>query len=134
MRLNLFPLFAFATPFSASFHNAKLVGYVKANTKRGKEASATKIGDRPWNDPGPPRWSKKRKQRADDAAIAAGGEQAADGSLIDKSAEKMVLRAIVLDLYIRFMFCRLGLWSGLGGSLRGVGLGWSCKIGFLFSD
>ena len=71
---------------NASYHNSALVEYVKAHTRRGKDATATKLGDRPWNDPGPNRWSKK--------AIAK--EKAA--SELDNGGEgKSLIRAVVLD-------------------------------------
>ncbi|KIK59669.1 hypothetical protein GYMLUDRAFT_261679 [Collybiopsis luxurians FD-317 M1] len=35
--------------------NTVLVDYVKANMRRGKDMSAVKLRDRPWNDPGPRR-------------------------------------------------------------------------------
>lgn len=33
--------------------NSVIVDYVKANMRRGKDMSAVKLSDRPWNDPGP---------------------------------------------------------------------------------
>jgi len=40
---------------NSSIVNSVLVDYVKANMRRGKDMSAVKLRDRPWNDPGPRR-------------------------------------------------------------------------------
>jgi sodium-independent sulfate anion transporter 11 len=76
---------------NASYHNSALVDYVKANTKRGKEASATKLGDRPWNDPGPSRFSLRRGKKSEAAQQL---ENEANGVVRE---EKMTLRAVILD-------------------------------------
>lgn len=55
-----------------------IVDYVKVNVRRGKDMSNVKLGDRPWNDPGP--------RRPGDYEI----EQSAN-------LKKPILRAIVLD-------------------------------------
>jgi len=57
--------------------NGALVGYVKANMRRGKDISHTKAVDRPWNDPGPSRFGAE----ADEI----------------ENQKKPVLHAIVLD-------------------------------------
>lgn len=61
---------------NASFINDRLVDYAKKHTRRGKDYSQIKKGDRPWNDPGP----KK-------------GEET--GNEEDRS--KPLLRAVILD-------------------------------------
>lgn len=61
---------------NASYINDRLVDYAKQHTRRGKDYSQVKKGDRPWNDPGP----KK-------------GEEA--GSESDR--DKPLLRAVILD-------------------------------------
>ena len=38
---------------NASFINSAIIDHVKKNTRRGKDMSNVKLGDRPWNDPGP---------------------------------------------------------------------------------
>jgi solute carrier family 26 (sodium-independent sulfate anion transporter), member 11 len=43
---------SFLYPNSAIL-NSTLVDYVKANMRRGKDMSQVRLGDRPWNDPGP---------------------------------------------------------------------------------
>lgn len=55
--------------------NSTLVDYVKTNMRRGKDMSAVKLSDRPWNDPGPRRGVDEQNE----------------------NLEKPVLRAIVLD-------------------------------------
>jgi sodium-independent sulfate anion transporter 11 len=49
---------------NASHYSDALTDYVKAHTRRGKPESATKLGDRPWNRPGPIWWLKKNRQAA----------------------------------------------------------------------
>ncbi|KAL7411309.1 sulfate permease [Mrakia frigida] len=71
---------------NASYHNSALVDYIKLNTRRGKEAAATKLGDRPWNDCGPNRWSKKAI--AKEKALVEGEVGA---------PKKDLIRAVVLD-------------------------------------
>lgn len=61
---------------NASYINDKLVGYVKEHTRRGKDYRSIKMGDRPWNDPGP----KKGQE---------------DPSLDD--SHKPLCRAVILD-------------------------------------
>lgn len=55
--------------------NSTLVDYVKTNMRRGRDMSAVKLSDRPWNDPGPRRGIDEQAE----------------------NLEKPVLRAIVLD-------------------------------------
>ena len=43
---------SFIYPNSARL-NAAIVDYVKANMRRGRDMSAIRLSDRPWNDPGP---------------------------------------------------------------------------------
>ncbi|KZT65468.1 sulfate permease [Daedalea quercina L-15889] len=43
---------SFIYPNSARLNTA-IVDYVKANMRRGRDISATRLSDRPWNDPGP---------------------------------------------------------------------------------
>lgn len=38
---------------NSSILNSTIVDYAKANMRRGKDMSQVKLGDRPWNDPGP---------------------------------------------------------------------------------
>lgn len=38
---------------NSSILNSTIVDYVKANMRRGTDVSQIKMGDRPWNDPGP---------------------------------------------------------------------------------
>lgn len=38
---------------NSSILNSTIVDHVKANMRRGKDMSLVKLGDRPWNDPGP---------------------------------------------------------------------------------
>jgi sodium-independent sulfate anion transporter 11 len=38
---------------NASYINSAIIDHVKTNTRRGKDMSNVKLGDRPWNDPGP---------------------------------------------------------------------------------
>ncbi|CDZ97673.1 Sulfate/bicarbonate/oxalate exchanger SAT-1 and related transporters (SLC26 family) [Phaffia rhodozyma] len=70
---------------NASFHNSALVDYIKTHTRRGRSEVAIKLGDRPWNDSGPNRWSKKAKAKA---AVSIEDDER-DG--------KYLIRAIVLD-------------------------------------
>ncbi|CAK9785646.1 sulfate permease [Cutaneotrichosporon oleaginosum] len=60
---------------NASYINDRLVDYAKRHTRRGKDYSQIKKGDRPWNDPGP----KKGEEHTED----------------DK--HKPLLRAVILD-------------------------------------
>ncbi|TDL27440.1 sulfate permease [Rickenella mellea] len=62
---------------NSSILNSAIVDYVKEHTKRGKDISLTRLGDRPWNDPGPRH----------------GYSQAE----LDHEAGKPLLKAIVLD-------------------------------------
>ncbi|GFZ49948.1 Sulfate permease 2 [Saitozyma sp. JCM 24511] len=62
---------------NASYINDKLVDYVKAHARRGKDVSTISKGDRPWNDPGP---SKKDAQRQ-----------------LEEERAKPRLRAVILD-------------------------------------
>lgn len=61
---------------NASYISDRLVGYAKEHTRRGKDYTHIKKGDRPWNDPGP----KKGQESVE---------------LQDKS--KPLLRAVILD-------------------------------------
>ncbi|KAL7412637.1 high affinity sulfate permease [Mrakia frigida] len=71
---------------NASYHNSALVDYVKKNTRRGKETGAIKLGDRPWNDCGPNRWSKKAIAKEKALAEGEAGQP-----------PKELVRAVVLD-------------------------------------
>ncbi len=62
---------------NCSLLNSTLVDHVKKHTRRGKDMGETRLGDRPWNDPGP-----KRGHEAEELA---------------RDAAKPLLRAIVLD-------------------------------------
>ncbi|WWC61694.1 uncharacterized protein I303_104279 [Kwoniella dejecticola CBS 10117] len=62
---------------NASLINDRIVHYVKANTRRGKDFSGISAGDRPWNDPGP----KKNESAA----------------AIEEQQSKPKLRAVILD-------------------------------------
>ena len=52
---------------NASYINDKIVGYVKAETRRGKDVSLTAKGDRPWNDPGPSKSNAAQELEAEKA-------------------------------------------------------------------
>jgi sodium-independent sulfate anion transporter 11 len=60
---------------NASYINDRLVEYAKKNTRRGKDYSQIKKGDRPWNDPGP----KKGEEHT------------------EEDSHKPLLRAVILD-------------------------------------
>ncbi|WWC89475.1 uncharacterized protein L201_004399 [Kwoniella dendrophila CBS 6074] len=62
---------------NASLINDRIVAYVKANTRRGKDFTNISAGDRQWNDPGP---SAKQKE-----------------SIIEAEKSKPKLRAVILD-------------------------------------
>jgi sodium-independent sulfate anion transporter 11 len=62
---------------NASYINDKLVDYVKAHTRRGKDVSTIAKGDRAWNDPGP---SKKGAERE-----------------LEEELAKPRLKAVILD-------------------------------------
>jgi sodium-independent sulfate anion transporter 11 len=74
---------------NASYHNSQLVDHVKATTKRGHEQALVKLGDRPWNDPGPSRLTRWRNRNKPESEITE--------NLDHNGAEKVLLRAIVLD-------------------------------------
>jgi sodium-independent sulfate anion transporter 11 len=61
---------------NASYINSAIIDHVKTHTRRGKDMSTVKLGDRPWNDPGP-----KKGQAIEDSS----------------SANKPICRAIILD-------------------------------------
>lgn len=61
---------------NASYINQSIIDHVKARTRRGKDMSTVKLGDRPWNDPGP-----KKGQAVEDVA----------------SLDRPLCRAIILD-------------------------------------
>jgi sodium-independent sulfate anion transporter 11 len=50
---------------NSSLVNSQIVDYAKENTRRGIDFTHVKLGDRPWNDPGP-----RRGEHADQAADA----------------------------------------------------------------
>lgn len=62
---------------NASYINDKLVAYVKEHTRRGKDYRTIKMGDRPWNDPGP------KKGQEDDPSL--------------DDSHKPLCRAVILD-------------------------------------
>lgn len=62
---------------NSSLVNSAIVDWVKENTRRGKAQDSVKIGDRPWNDPGP-----RSGVAFDD---------------LNEDRNKPILRAVVLD-------------------------------------
>ena len=62
---------------NASYINDRLIDHVKAHTRRGQDSGAVSKGDRPWNDPGPPK----------------GGE----ARLLEEEQAKPRLKAVILD-------------------------------------
>lgn len=62
---------------NASYINQAILDHVKSRTRRGKDMSLVKLGDRPWNDPGP-----RRGAKVDEAAT---------------DVNKPICRAIILD-------------------------------------
>jgi sodium-independent sulfate anion transporter 11 len=62
---------------NSSFVNGQIIDYVKEHTRRGKAVTATKLGDRPWNDPGP--------------------RHAPDEASIKTALERPILHAIIFD-------------------------------------
>ncbi|GAA5969941.1 hypothetical protein JCM11641_008092, partial [Rhodosporidiobolus odoratus] len=70
---------------NASLYADILLDYAKKHTRMGGEAVGyIAKGDRPWNDPGPPPWSQKKKTDGRDTP--------------ESETEKPFLRAIVFDL------------------------------------
>lgn len=47
---------------NASYINTAISDHVKAKTRRGKDMSQVKLGDRPWNDPGPKKGQASESQ------------------------------------------------------------------------
>ena len=73
---------------NASYYSDVILEYAKANTRRGVPMSLLSQGARPWNDPGPSRWGRKKD---DDSTDASSDDK---GSV---EGEKPILRAVVLD-------------------------------------
>ncbi|KAI5476103.1 sulfate permease [Pseudohyphozyma bogoriensis] len=46
---------------NSSYYSDIILDYAKLHTRSGRDYSLVKPGDRPWNDPGPSRWSKAPK-------------------------------------------------------------------------
>lgn len=67
----------------------QILDYAREHTRSGQDFSQTKAGARPWNDPGPSRWARKKEE----AALAAGAETPAE-----REAKKPILRAVVFDM------------------------------------
>lgn len=60
-------VFRFSESFlypNASHYSDVLVDHVKTNTRPGKSEASTKLGDRPWNRPGPIWWLPKNRKAA----------------------------------------------------------------------
>ncbi len=72
---------------NASYFCDVIVDYAREHTRSGQDYS--QLSSRPWNDPGPSRWAKKKEE----AALSAGVETPAE-----REARKPVLRAVVFDM------------------------------------
>ncbi|KAM0749048.1 putative sulfate permease [Meredithblackwellia eburnea MCA 4105] len=75
---------AFLYP-NAAFYTDEIVDYAKKHTRAGQDYTQGSAGDRPWNDPAPPRWLKR-------ARVDENGLTEAEANLA-----KPALRAIVFD-------------------------------------
>ncbi|TKY86276.1 hypothetical protein EX895_005101 [Sporisorium graminicola] len=84
---------AFTYP-NASHLADLLIDRVKETTRPGKPASSSKLGDRPWNDPGPPNPKLVKAFRA----VTCRGRKNIDGSLAGTDADaRPLLRAMIFD-------------------------------------
>lgn len=62
-----------------------ILDYAQKHTRTGQDFEGVKRGDRPWNNPGPLPWKKKRMHAEEVEAR-------------DEQAEKPILKAIVFDM------------------------------------
>lgn len=75
---------AFLYP-NASRYVDQIADYAREHTRSGQDYTLVAPGDRPWNDPGPNRWQRKRAISEKEIARR------------EAEARKPILRAIVLD-------------------------------------
>jgi sodium-independent sulfate anion transporter 11 len=69
---------------NASRYADQIADYARETTRNGQDYAATSQGDRPWNDPGPSRFAKRKHGEEEEKAAA--------------NASKPLLRAVVFDL------------------------------------
>lgn len=70
---------------NASFYADVVLSYAKQHTRSGQNFEYLDKGDRPWNDPGPSPWGRKKGSATPDSVATA--EQ-----------QKPILRAVVFDM------------------------------------